>query len=81
MEKRYRVLRFVGTIAKLVGIIILILTVLGALGACAGVLAGGAAFRDTAAQTGLPLAGGIIGASLLWPAAQSSAEIVTAMPR
>ena len=61
MEKRYGVLRFIGTIYKLLGIIVLILAVLVALGACAGALVGGAAFRDTATQTGLPFLGSVVG--------------------
>jgi hypothetical protein len=61
MEKRYSVLRFIGTIYKLIGIIVLILAVLGSLGACAGVLMGGATFRDTAAQAGVPILGSLLG--------------------
>ena len=61
MERRYGALRFIGTIYKLLGIIVLLLTVLGALGACAGVLVGGAAFRDTATQSGLPILGSLVG--------------------
>jgi hypothetical protein len=65
MEKRYSVLRFIGTIYKLLGIIVLILAVLVSLGACAGVLMGGAAFRDTAAQTGVPILGTVVGGLIL----------------
>src|SRR3954471_9286004 len=72
MEKRYGALRFIGTVYKILGIIILVLAILGALGACAGALVGGASFRDVAGQTGLPVLGGVIGAiiaavfALLW---------------
>lgn len=65
MEKRYGVLRFIGTIYKLIGIIVLVLTVLGALGACAGVLVGGAAFRETAAQSGVPILGSLVGGLII----------------
>jgi hypothetical protein len=61
MEKRYGALRFIGTVYKILGIIILVLAVLGALGACAGALVGGASFREAAGQTGLPILGGLIG--------------------
>ena len=61
MEKRYGALRFIGTIYKLIGIIVMLLSVLLALGACAGVLVGGAAFRETAAQSGVPILGSLIG--------------------
>ena len=61
MDKRYGALRFIGTIYKLIGIIVLLVTVLGALGACAGVLVGGAAFRETAAQSGVPILGSLLG--------------------
>jgi len=62
MEKRYGALRFIGSIYKLIGIIVLVVTAIGALGACAGVLVGGAAFRDTAAQSGVPILGSLLGA-------------------
>jgi hypothetical protein len=69
MEKRYGVLRFIGTIYKLLGVIVLLLAILVALSACVGALVGGAAFRETAAQSGVPvffssLLGGIIVAFL-----------------
>jgi len=42
MEKRFRALRTVGTIYKIVGIIVALLTILGAIGVClGGVLSGG----------------------------------------
>jgi hypothetical protein len=63
MEKRYGALRFIGTIYKLLGIIVLILAVLASLGACAGALIGGENFRAAAAQSNFPLlaAGPIVG--------------------
>lgn len=74
MEKRYGALRFIGTVYKILGIIILVLAILGALGACAGVLIGGASFADPARNSNLPLpflsgvVGGIFAAifALIW---------------
>jgi hypothetical protein len=65
MEKRYSVLRFIGNIYKLLGVIVLILAVLGSLGACAGVMLGGTAFRESATQTGIPLLGSFVGGIII----------------
>ena len=61
MEKRYGALRFIGTVYKILGIIVLVLALLGALGACAGVLIGGASFSDAARNSNLPFLSGVIG--------------------
>lgn len=58
VETRYRALRFIGTIYKLFGIIVLVVTALAVLAACVGILVGGAAFRASAAQSGVPFLGG-----------------------
>ena len=54
MEKRYSALRFIGTIYKLIGILVLVLTVLGALAACVGALLGGTALSQAGSQSGVP---------------------------
>lgn len=52
MEKRYAGLRLAGTIYKVLGIIIGILTILGALGICIASIAGGAAMDSLAGGLG-----------------------------
>src|SRR5438105_4239424 len=61
MEKRYGVLRFIGTIFKLLGVIILILAILSSLGACVGALTGATAFTNAARESPVLAAAGPIG--------------------
>ena len=67
MEKHFRVLRFVGTVYKIVGIIVGAFTLLGALGICLTSILGGTAFENVL-QTlpngggqGLGILGGVLG--------------------
>jgi hypothetical protein len=46
MEKRYRALRIVGSLYKIIGFIVLILAIIGAIGICAAGTLGGAFLRD-----------------------------------
>ena len=54
MEKRYRVLRIIGTVYKVLGAIVAVLTVLSVIGMCLASLLGGAAMDRFARDTGLP---------------------------
>lgn len=65
MEKRYGVLRFIGTIYKLFGVIVLILAVLGALGVCAAGFMGGASLQSSAQAQNLPFLGGALSGIIL----------------
>lgn len=58
MEKRYRALRIVGTIYKVLGIIAAALTVLAVLAMCGTSLLGGAALDSVGRQFGQDLGGG-----------------------
>ena len=51
MEKRYSILRIISAIYKFVGVILLILTLLSAVGVCLLSLAGGAALDDIIQET------------------------------
>ncbi len=73
MEKRFKILRIVGTVYKVVGIIIAVITLLSALGFCGmSVLGGGAMERvlstlpgNTQGQgQGFGLLGGVVGGML-----------------
>ena len=59
MIKKYKALRIVGTIYKVIGTIILVVTVLAAVGSCLSGILGGALFRGLAdqVQSDLPVAG------------------------
>ena len=66
-EKRYNVLRVIGTIYKVLGGIVAVVTVLGAIGVCIASLAGGAAasrFAREMGAGGLSVIGGLIGGLL-----------------
>lgn len=62
-EKRYGALRIIGTIYKVLGIVVGVITVLGALGSCLSSLLGGAALGGLGEDVGGGLFAG--GASLL----------------
>ncbi|MBE0409183.1 MAG: hypothetical protein IBX69_05555 [Anaerolineales bacterium] len=53
MEKRYKALRFIGTLYKVLGVILLILTVLGAIGICGASIWGGVAFDTIGRDLGV----------------------------
>ena len=66
MEKRFHALRFIGTLYKIIGIIVLVLAVLGAVGIFLGGVFGGAAINDFGnsfgrGMSGMGFLGGIIG--------------------
>jgi len=75
MEKRYKVLRTIGKIYKILGVIAAVLTILSALGICLASILGGAALNRYARQFGgmqVPMASqaggavaGVIGALFL----------------
>jgi len=52
MEKKFKILRFIGTVYKLLGIITAVLTVLGAAGFCLTSLLGGAIFDQIQRELG-----------------------------
>jgi hypothetical protein len=45
MEKRYKVLRFIGSLYKVLGVILLTITIIGAAGICGASIWGGVAFE------------------------------------
>jgi hypothetical protein len=53
MEKRFRALRLVGTLYKVLGVIVLILTLISATGICLTGVLGGAALRNMGSQFGM----------------------------
>lgn len=59
MGKKYRALRIVGTVYKVIGTIVLVVTVLAAVGSCLSGILGGALFSGVADQvkSNLQLAG------------------------
>jgi hypothetical protein len=69
MEKRYTALRTIGTVYKIFGILIGVITVLLALGLCASSIIGGAAVdqfsRNFGEKSGFGTGGGIIAGLLL----------------
>jgi len=72
MEKHFKVLRFIGSVYKIVGIIIGAITILSALGFCLTSILGGTAF-ESALQSlnpngggqGLGILGGVVGGMIL----------------
>jgi hypothetical protein len=71
MEKRFRVLRIVGSIYKVIGIIIAVVTLLSALGFCGMSVLGGSALANFLKQVpgntqgqGAGLLGGVVGGVL-----------------
>jgi hypothetical protein len=68
MEKHFRVLRLIGTIYKIVGIVIGAFTILSALGICVTSVLGGTAFENVlqglnpnGGASGLGILGGVLG--------------------
>ena len=59
MEKRYRALRIVATFYKIIGVILLIIAVISAIGVCVSGFLGGAAFQGLSA-IGSALAGALV---------------------
>lgn len=55
MEKRFRALRVVGTLYKVLGVIVLAIGIIGGTIACVGGIAGGAALRDMGSQFGMEM--------------------------
>jgi hypothetical protein len=63
MEKRYGVLRIIGTIYKVLGAIAAVITVLAVVGMCLASLLGSAAVASLAKESGLPgFVSGFVGA-------------------
>jgi hypothetical protein len=54
MEKKFKVLRFIGSVYKIVGIIIAVLTILGSLGICVTSFLGGAFMARMEREFGFP---------------------------
>jgi len=70
MEKRYRALRIIGTVYKILGAILAVLTILGVIGICIASIAGGAAFDSILNQYGsssgvFGTLGGVLGGFLI----------------
>jgi len=67
MEKRFRALRFIGTVYKVLGAITAIVTILGAIGICLTAAAGGAALDQFGNQNQAlgGLLGGLVGGVLI----------------
>jgi hypothetical protein len=61
MEKRYGVLRFIGTIYKLFGVIVLIIAIVSSLGLCAGALTGASLFTNAARENPFLATAGPVG--------------------
>lgn len=58
MEPKFRALRTIGSIFRVVGYIVLVLTVLGALAVCGLTVVGGTLYQSTAQQFGINSSGG-----------------------
>lgn len=65
MEHRYRALRFIASVLKILGYIALGLTVLGALGSCALSLLGGGIMDQITGSNGSGMLGGVFGGLLI----------------
>lgn len=63
MEKKFKALRLFGTIYKIIGVIVLILTILGAAGTCIMGFAGGALVQQYAEDitSGTGITAGLVG--------------------
>jgi len=61
MEKRYRALRFISVFYKIIGWIMLVLSVLGSIAACLMGVLGGSLFNEYSSQIGLQFEGVIAG--------------------
>jgi hypothetical protein len=65
MEKRYRALRIIGSAYKILGAIVLVLTIVGAVGVCLAGIAGGTALRDFSREFGPGMRGmGVLGGAV-----------------
>ena len=60
MEKRYSALRFIGTIYKVLGVIVGIITILGALGLCGMSVLGGGLLDSALSQSQSNFGGGLL---------------------
>lgn len=72
MSKKFGVLRFIGTVYKIIGIILAVIGVLAAVGVCVATFAGGYAFGEMSRQMGLqdwgmigPIGGIVTGLGIL----------------
>jgi len=72
MSKKFGILRFIGTIYKIIGVILGVIAVLAALGVCLGSFLGGAALSDLSQALGTqnigflgPIGGIITGLAIL----------------
>jgi hypothetical protein len=59
MEKRYKALRFIGSVYKVIGIIVGVIAILGAIGFCALSAIGGSALSSLSSSYGGSGAGGL----------------------
>ncbi|HNT55696.1 MAG TPA: hypothetical protein PKG95_13335 [Anaerolineaceae bacterium] len=59
MEKRFKILRFIGTMYKVLGIITIILTVIGSAGSCLSFALAGGFFSNLLDQYGSEISGGM----------------------
>lgn len=65
MEKRYRALRIIGTMYKIIGATLLVLAIVGAIGICAAGIIGGSAMQDFTNEFGPGMRGfGMLGGAL-----------------
>lgn len=55
MEKRFRALRVVGTLYKVLGVIVLVIGIIGGTIACVAGIAGSTALRDMSSQFGMDM--------------------------
>jgi hypothetical protein len=70
MEKRYTALRTIGTIYKILGIVVGVLTILAVLAVCGGSILGGAALNNLGSQFGGSIGmggifGGVVGGAII----------------
>ena len=69
MEKKFKILRFIGTVYKVLGIITAVLTVLGAVGICLTSVLGGAIFDQIQGELGnlgpMGVMGGAAGGAII----------------
>ena len=71
MEKKFKILRFVGTVYKVFGIIVGVITILSVIGACLISVLGGTAMEDFQREfggmsTGLGIVGGIVASFIIF---------------
>jgi hypothetical protein len=56
VEKKFKILRFIGSVYKIVGAIIAVLTILGSIGICVTTFVGGAFMGRMQREFGVPMA-------------------------